>query len=158
MVETPEHRLQAMGLRLPSILKPAGNLLGFKIDQGLVFVSGQLPLENGQSRHVGKVGASVATEEGNKAAALAALNVVAQLKLATGGHLSRVREIVKLSGFVNCAPDFVDIGAVVDGASDLLVSVFGEQGRHARFAIGVQSLPRGVPVEVEVIARLSNEE
>lgn len=158
MSETPEYRLEAMGLRLPPISKPAGNLLGFKIDRGLIFVSGQLPLENGRPRYLGKVGASISIEEGNKAAALAALNVVAQLSLATGGHLSRVREIVKLSGFVNCTPDFVDIASIVDGASDMFVSVFGEQGRHARFAIGVLSLPRGVPVEIEAIARLSDGE
>lgn len=158
MSETPEYRLEAMGLQLPLISKPAGNLLGFKIDQGLIFVSGQLPLENGRPCCLGKVGASISIEEGKKAAALAALNVVVQLSLATGGHLSRVREIVKLSGFVNCAPEFVDFASIVDGASDLFVSAFGEQGRHARLAIGVLSLPRGVPVEIEVIARLSNEE
>jgi enamine deaminase RidA (YjgF/YER057c/UK114 family) len=158
MSETPENRLNAMALRLPLIAKPAGNLLGFKIDQGQIFVSGQLPLEDGLPKYLGKVGVTVSTEEATSAAALAALNVVAQLSLATGGDLSKVLEIVKVSGFVNCSPDYIEISQVINGASDLMVSIFGENGRHARFAIGVMSLPRGVPVEIEVIARIAGME
>ncbi|MES5100977.1 RidA family protein [Agrobacterium sp. BA1120] len=158
MFDTPENRLLALGLKLPAILKPAGNLLGFKIDNGQVFVSGQLPLEDGRPRYLGKVGATISTEDAVEAAALAALNVVAQLSLATGGDLSKVTDIIKVSGFVNCTPDFIDVSAVINGASDLLVSVFGDRGRHARFAIGVTSLPRGVSVEIEAIARLSKAE
>lgn len=158
MSETPEHRLEAMALRLPTIAKPAGNLLGFKIDHGQVFVSGQLPLEDGRPKYLGKVGAAISTEEATSAAALAALNVVAQLSLATDGDLSKVEEIVKVSGFVNCTPDYIEISQVINGASDLLVSIFGESGQHARFAVGVMSLPRGVPVEIEVVARLAGVE
>ncbi|MER9877287.1 RidA family protein [Mesorhizobium sp. M0195] len=85
---------------------------------------------------------------------MAALNVISQLSVATEGKLSRVLELVKVSDFVACTPEFTNIPAVVNGASDLFVEVFGERDAHARFAIGVAALPRGVPVEVEVIARL----
>jgi enamine deaminase RidA (YjgF/YER057c/UK114 family) len=154
MTQTPEQRLNALALALPRIVKPAGNLLGYKIDRGQVYVSGQLPLEDGVVKYVGRVGDTVSKEEAYEAAKLAALNVVSQLSLATDGDLSRVEDIVKVSGFVNCLPEFTEIAAVINGASDLLVGAFGDLGAHARFAIGVASLPRGVPVEIEVIARL----
>jgi enamine deaminase RidA (YjgF/YER057c/UK114 family) len=154
MTQTPEQRLDGLALALPCIVKPAGNLLGFKSDRGQVYVSGQLPLKDGVVKYVGKVGDAVSKEDAYEAAKLAALNVVSQLSLATDGDLSRVEDIVKVSGFVNCLPEFTEIAFVVNGASDLLVGVFGDRGSHARFAIGVASLPRGVPVEIEVIARL----
>ncbi|NHT77615.1 RidA family protein [Rhizobiaceae bacterium CRRU44] len=157
MTEAPEKRLSAQNLTLPLVSKPAGNLLGFKIDRGQIYVSGQLPLEDGQVKYTGKVGAEVSRDTAYEAAKLATLNVIAQLTLAADGNLSKIGEIVKVSGFVNCVSDFTDIPFVINGASDLLVSVFGERGQHARFAIGVASLPRGVPVEIEVIARLRDE-
>ncbi|MER8886927.1 RidA family protein [Mesorhizobium sp. M0816] len=157
MIPTSEKRLEALNLVLPRIAKPAGNLLGFKIDRGQIYVSGQLPLEDGVVKYLGKVGETVARETAYEAAKLAALNVVSQLSLATGGELSKVAEIVKVSGFVNCSPDFTDIPFVVNGASDLFVSIFGDCGSHSRFAIGVAALPRGVPVEIELIARLRDE-
>ncbi|WP_325052515.1 RidA family protein [Sinorhizobium meliloti] len=104
-----------------------------------------------------EVGDTISKEDAYEAAKLAALNVVSQLSLATQGDLSEIAQIVKVSGFVNCASDFTDIPAVINGASDLFVAVFGERGSHARFAIGVASLPRGVPVEIELIARLRDE-
>ncbi|MGZ2386064.1 RidA family protein [Rhizobium brockwellii] len=154
MNSTPEERLEALGLVLPKITKPAGNLLGFKIDRGRVYVSGQLPLEDGALKYVGKVGETVAETEAYDAAKLAALNVISQLSLATGGSLASIEAIIKVSGFVNCTSDFINIPSVVNGASDLFVEIFGERGTHSRFAIGVVSLPRGVPVEIEVIASL----
>ncbi|MCA1408630.1 RidA family protein [Ensifer sp. IC3342] len=154
MSQTPEKRLEVLGLRLPRVSRPAGNLLGYKVDHGLVYISGQLPLDDGEVKCLGEVGQALSREDAYEAAKLAALNVLGQLSIATGGDLSKVAEIVKVSGFVNCVPDFIDIPFVVNGASDLLVSVFGDAGSHARFAIGTASLPRGVPVEVDVIARL----
>lgn len=154
MNSTPEERLEALSLVLPKITKPAGNLLGFKIDRGQVYVSGQLPLEDGAVKYVGKVGETVTESEAYDAAKLAALNVISQLSLATGGSLARIEAIIKVSGFVNCTSDFINIPSVVNGASDLFVEIFGESGTHSRFAIGVASLPRGVPVEIEVIASL----
>jgi len=157
MTRTPEQRLEALALSLPHIVKPAGNLLGFKVSRGQIYVSGQLPLEDGAVKYVGKVGEAVSKDEAYEAAKLAALNVVSQLSLATNGDLSRIEDIVKVSGFVNCLPNFTEIAAVINGASDLFVSVFGDLGTHARFAIGVASLPRGVPVEIELVARLRDE-
>lgn len=154
MTQTPEQRLGGLALTLPRIVKPAGNLLDYKTDRGQVYVSGQLPLKDGVVKYVGKVGDAVSKEDAYEAAKLAALNVVSQLSLATDGDLSRIEDIVKVSGFVNCLPEFTEIAAVINGASDLFVGVFGDRGVHARFAIGVASLPRGVPVEIEVIARL----
>lgn len=156
MSETPETRLAALGLTLPTISKPAGNLLGYKVDQGQVFVSGQLPLEDGVPRYIGKVGDAFTKDDAYQAARLAALNVVAQLFLVTNENLSAISAIVKVSGFVNCTSDFTDIPFVINGASDLLVELFGARGSHARFALGVASLPRGVPVEIDVIARIRN--
>ncbi|MGR9244013.1 RidA family protein [Rhizobium leguminosarum] len=154
MNSTPEERLEALSLALPKITKPAGNLLGFKIDRSQVYVSGQLPLEDGAVKYVGKVGETVTESDAYDAAKLAALNVISQLSLATGGSLARIEAIIKVSGFVNCTSDFINIPSVVNGASDLFVEIFGESGTHSRFAIGVASLPRGVPVEIEVIASL----
>jgi enamine deaminase RidA (YjgF/YER057c/UK114 family) len=156
MLQTPEQRIDALSLTLPKISKPAGNLLGYKTDRGLVYVSGQLPLEDGVVKYAGRVGDSVSQETAYEAAKLAALNVVSQLSLATNGDLSKVEDIVKVSGFVCCTHDFTNIPAVVNGASDLFVAVFGDRGAHSRFAIGVAALPRGVPVEIEVIARLQD--
>ncbi|RWD42123.1 RidA family protein [Mesorhizobium sp.] len=158
MLHEPQKRLEALGLTLPRSTKPAGNLLGYKIDDGRVYVSGQLPLQDGEVKYLGKAGRDFRREDVYEAAKLAALNVISQLSLATDGQLSRVCEIVKVSGFVNCTPDFVDVPFVINGASDLFVSVFGDRGRHARLAIGVAALPRGVPVEIDVVARLENRE
>lgn len=155
---TPEQRLEALNLVLPKVTKPAGNLLGFKIDRGQVYVSGQLPLEDGAVKYVGRVGDAVTQDEAYSAAKLAGLNVISQLSLATDGNLARILQIIKVSGFVSCTPDFTNIPSVVNGASDLLVAVFGEAGTHSRFAIGVAALPRGVPVEIEVIARLRDDD
>lgn len=157
-MQNPEDIIDSLGLRLPRNSKPSGNLLGFKVNDGQVYVSGQLPLEDGDLRYAGKVGQSISREQAYDAARLAALNVLSQLSLASGRQLSNVAEIIKVSGFVNCASDFTDISFVINGASDLLMSVFGARGSHARIAIGVASLPRGAAVEVEVIARLKVEE
>lgn len=158
MTQTPEQRLAAFKLSLPRIARPNGNLLAFKIDRGQIYVSGQLPLEDGVVKYIGKVGESVARDTAYEAAKLAALNAIGQLSIATGGELSKVTEILKVSGFVNCTPDFTDIPHVINGASDLFISVFGDCGSHARFAVGVAALPRGVPVEIDVIARLRDAE
>ncbi|RWE76940.1 MAG: RidA family protein [Mesorhizobium sp.] len=156
MTQPPEHRLHSLGLKLPLIVMPAGNLLGFKIDRGQVFVSGQLPLEDGVRKYSGKVGESISRDTAYEAAKLAALKAISQLSEASGGDLSKIAEITKLLDFVSCAVDFTDIAFFINGASDL-VEVFGDLGRHGRLAIGVASHPRGIPVEVELIARLRDE-
>jgi enamine deaminase RidA (YjgF/YER057c/UK114 family) len=119
-----------------------------------VFVAGQICQWNGERRHVGKLGAGIGIPDGLEAARLCALNVIAHLRVASSGDLDRVRRIVQLRGFVNCTPEFTDMPQVVNGASDLMVEVFGEAGRHARAAVGVSSLPAGVAVEVEATVEI----
>ena len=144
-----EARLKQLGIELPEPSAPIANYVPFTISGNLVFVSGQICIWNGERRFVGKLGADVGTAEGQQAARLCALNVLAQLRAACGGDLDRVRRCLRLGGFVNCTPDFTDMPQVVNGASDLMVEVFGEAGRHARAAVGNSSLPGGVAVEVE---------
>lgn len=115
----------------------------------LVYVSGQVPRENGEVKYIGQLGGTVSVEDGVAAARLCALNIVEQLRKAVGGDLSKVQACLRVRGFVNASPDFKQHAAVINGASDLLVEVLGEAGRHARTAIGVSSLPHGCAVEVD---------
>jgi len=144
-----EARLQELGIDLPSPSPPAANYVPFVKVGALVFISGQIPSWNGELKLLGKVGDTITIEGGQEAARLCALNILAQLKVACEGDLNRVVRCVRLGGFVNCTDDFTDQPKVVNGASDLMVSVFGEKGRHARVAVGTNSLPLGIAVEVE---------
>jgi enamine deaminase RidA (YjgF/YER057c/UK114 family) len=120
-----------------------------------VFVSGQVPRSQGKYVHVGKVGATLALEDGQKSARLCALNLIAQLKQACGGDLDRVKRVVKLGGFVNSTPDFANHPQVINGASDLMGEIFGEAGKHARFAVGVADLPGNVATEIDGIFEIA---
>ena len=148
-------KLRELGIALPVAAKPVANYVPWVKSGNLVFVAGQIPVTDGKPQFVGQLGGSVSLEDGAKAAGLCAINILAQLNDACGGDLDRVVRIVKLVGFVNCAVGFTDIPKAVNGASDLMVQVFGEAGRHARSAVGVSSLPLGVPVEVEAIAEIA---
>ena len=150
-----EKRLKELGIELPAVTAPVANYVPFVISGNLLFIAGQIPLKDGELQHVGKVGAGLGVEEGQKAARLCALNLLAQAKAARGGDLDRIRRCVKVTGYVNCAPDFTDIPTVINGASDLLVEVLGDAGRHARVAIGAGSLPRGVAAEVDAIFEIA---
>jgi enamine deaminase RidA (YjgF/YER057c/UK114 family) len=142
-------RIKELGITLPTPGEPAGNYVGFVVTGNLAFLAGQVPQENGVRKFIGKLGREFSVEEGQKAAELAALNMLARLKAACNGDLDRAVRCVKLVGFVNATPDFGDHPKVINGASDLVVKVFGEAGRHARSAVGMGSLPFGVAVEVE---------
>jgi enamine deaminase RidA (YjgF/YER057c/UK114 family) len=142
-------RLAELGIALPAPTVPIANYVPFVVTGKLVVVSGQVPLAAGKLTHVGKLGAEVSLADGQAAARQCLLNVLAHLRMAAGGDLDRVRRVVRLGGFVAAAPDFAQHPQVMDGASDLAVAVFGEAGRHARSTVGVASLPRNVPVEVE---------
>lgn len=146
-----ETRLAELGIVLPAPRAPAFAYVPVAVHGGLAWVSGQLPWEADGSLPKGKLGGGVSVEEGKRAARLCIVNGLSVLKAAIGS-LDRVDRIVKVVGFVASAPGFVEQPAVVDGASSLLGEVFGEAGRHARSAIGVAELPRGVPVEVEFVA------
>jgi len=149
-----EARLQELGISLPAAPAPrdrvpGGNYVPFVRTGNLVFVSGQIPMRDGKPQYLGRVGDGLSVDDGVAAARLCALGLLAQLKAACAGDLDRVRRCVKLGGFVACAADFTAQPKVVNGASDLMVAVFGEAGRHARFAVGTNALPMGVAVEVE---------
>ena len=146
-------RLSELGLELPATPKPAGSYVPAKISRGLIFASGQTPTVEGKNVYEGKVGKEVSEEDANAAARLAALNCVAELHYVLG-DLGRVREIVKVTGYVASAPGFGQQPRVVNGASELFQELWGDNGRHARAAIGVAELPFDGPVEIEVIAEI----
>lgn len=143
---TVESRLSDLGLTLPEAPLPVANYVPFVVTGSQLFVSGQI------SRGItGKLGADLTAEEGADAAKVCALSLIAQAKAALGGDLERIVRVVKLVGFVNSVPDFIDQPKVINGASDLMVAVFGDAGRHARSAVSAASLPGGVAVEIEAI-------
>ena len=144
-------RLAELKLELPVPPGPAGAYVPYTISGGLVFISGQIPIEDGEIRYTGKLGAAFDVGEGQRIARLCALNAIAQLRAACEGDLDRVRRCLKLTGFVACTDDFTQQPAVINGASDLIAEVFGAAGSHARVAVGTNALPLGVPVEVETI-------
>ena len=154
-----EARLRELGIELPLPGAPVANYVPFAVcgtgSGNLVFIAGQLCVWNGERRHVGKLGAGISIADGQQAAQLCALNIIAHLRVACGGDLDLVRRCLRLGGFVNCTPEFTDMPQVVNGASDLMVELFGDIGRHARAAVGVSSLPGGVAVEVEAIFEIA---
>ncbi len=147
--------LADLGISLPTATAPVANYVPYVISGNLVHISGQITMENGELKFVGKLGADYDVETGQKAARLCALNLVAQLKAAIG-DLDKVSRVVKLNAFVNSAPDFTDQPKVVNGASDTMVEIFGDAGKHARSAVGVAALPLGVAVEIDGIFEIAN--
>lgn len=148
-------RLAELGIEVPEAAAPVANYVGYVRSGDLVFVSGQVPLVDGAFKFQGKVGAEFSVEEGQEAARICAINIIAQLKAACGGDLDRVRRIVKLGGFVNSTPEFADQPKVINGASDLMVAVFGDAGKHTRAAVSAGALPLGVAVEIDAIAEIA---
>ncbi|MCT6854823.1 MAG: RidA family protein [Bombella apis] len=152
MMSTPESRLAALNIELPVAAAPVANYLPVVRTGNLLVVSGQLPLVDGKLLITGKLGGEVSNQAGTACARACFINILAQLNTALGGDLSRVRQIVRLGGFMACTPDFTDHAAVMNGASDLAAAVFvGEVGQHARSTVGVPSLPLNAPVEVEAM-------
>lgn len=149
-----EAKLAELGLKLPEPFVPVANYLPAVTSGNLVFVSGHGPNRPDGTFVTGKVGRELGLDEGYEAARLAMLNCLASLK-AEIGDLERVTRIVKVLGMVNCTEDFIDPPAVINGGSDLLVSLFGEAGRHARSAVGMQALPRNIAVEIEMVVEVA---
>lgn len=150
MASTVDLRLAEHNIEIPESAPPAANYVPFRIAGSLIYVSGQIPSLRGELQYLGRLGENVDVESGYQAARLCGLNLIAQVKVACGGNLDRVKKVVRLGGFVNSTPDFTDQPRVINGASDLMVDVFGEStGQHARFAVGAVSLPLGVSVEVD---------
>ncbi|HXP04097.1 MAG TPA: RidA family protein [Stellaceae bacterium] len=149
-----EAKLKELGVELPQASAPVANYVPFTRAGNLVIVSGQVSVRNGKPEFVGKLGREISVSEGQQAARLCALNILAHARTACGGDLDKVKRVLRLGGFVNCMPDFTEMPQVVNGASDLMVAVFGDAGKHARAAVGVSSLPLGVAVEVEAMFEL----
>ena len=143
-----ETRLAEIGVVLPDPVAPVANYAPFVVSGNLVFISGQVSI-GPDGLIAGRLGDNVSLEQGIEAARACGVNLIAQLKAACEGDLGRVRRVVKLGGFVNCTPDFADHPKVANGASDLMVDVFGDAGRHARAAVGAPSLPMNAAVEVD---------
>jgi enamine deaminase RidA (YjgF/YER057c/UK114 family) len=150
-----EQKLVQLGISLPATTSPSANYVPARRLGSQIYISGQVPSEGGKDKYTGKLGSDFSVEEGQAAARLCAINILAQLRQALDGNLDRVVGVVRLGGFVNAAPDFTDHPKVINGASNLMVEVFGEAGRHARAAVGCNSLPRNVPVEVDAIFEVS---
>lgn len=150
-----EARLAELGIVLPQASVPVANYVPAARTGDQLFISGQVPMLDGKLHYIGKLGAGFELDDAVAAARLCALNIVAQAKAALDGDLDRVRRVVKLVGFVNSAPDFGDQPKVVNGASDVMVDIFGDAGRHARSAVGVAGLPFGVSVEVEAVLEVA---
>ena len=144
-------RLKTLGVTLPTPPAPVASYVPYRISGNLVFISGQVPMADGALKYVGKLGVDIPMDAGQAAAQLCAINVLAVLKVACGGDLDRVVQCLKVTVFVNAAPEYTQQPEVANGASDLFAAVFGDAGKHARAAVGVGSLPRGVAVEVDAI-------
>lgn len=144
-------RLKELAITLPAAPAPVANYVPFVVSGNLLFISGQVPLDGGKVRHVGIVGGDLGLEDGQDAARICAINILAQARSALGGDLDRIVRCVKLGGFVSATAAFKDHPRVINAASDLMVAVLGDAGRHSRFAVGAPSLPLGAAVEIEAI-------
>ena len=149
-----DDRLKELNIILPEAKAPVGNYVAAKTSGNLLFISGQISIDNKGQLIKGKVGKELNTEDGYNAAKRCALSIVAQVKKACGDDLSKVKSCVKLTGFVNSTENFTEQPKVINGASDLIASIFGESGMHTRAAVSTNSLPLGVSVEVDAIFEL----
>lgn len=148
-------RLKELGIEIPAAAAPVAAYVPFVRTGNQLFISGQIPLVAGEVKHKARLGADYTVEQGYEAARTCAINIIAQAKAALDGDLDRVVRVVKLVGFVNSTPEFVDQPKVINGASELMVQVFGDAGKHARSAVSAASLPLGVAVEVEAILEVA---
>ena len=147
-------KLKELGITLPEVSLPAANYVPCNISGNTLYVSGQLPMKEGKPQFIGKVGREFSIEEGQECAKLCTINILAHTAKILGGDLSRVKKLIRLGVFVNAPDDFTDHPKVANGASDMMVNLMGENGKHARFAVGVSGLPFGVAVEVDATFEL----
>ncbi|KYB45749.1 hypothetical protein AB664_34085, partial [Brucella anthropi] len=152
MMGSVSSRLKELGISLPKITAPSGTYVPFRLSGNTLYVSGQVPRVDGIDCYLGLVGSTMDVKDAYQAARVCALNILAScVRLRLKGDLDRISACLQVRGFVNAVPDFKDHPAVIDGASDLLVEILGEKGRHARTALGAGSLPRGFAVEVDAV-------
>ena len=156
MANIIEQRLKELNIQLDEASVPAGSYVPYVVTNNLVFISGQLPFINGELTIKGRVGENVTIDDAIKMSEACAKALLSQLKAACNGNLDRVKKVVKLGGFVASSPDFTDQPKVINGASDLIVNIFGDKGKHARFAVGVAALPLDVPVEIDGIFEIED--
>ena len=150
-----EENLAKESIKLPNAPQPVGSYVAFKKSEKLLFISGQISIDESGNLIKGKLGKDLKTEDGYKAAVRCAINIIAQAKKACDGDLSKIKSCIKLTGFVNSTDNFTEQPKVINGASDTMVKVFGEAGIHTRAAVSVNSLPLGVAVEVDAIFELN---
>ncbi|MCP4429850.1 MAG: RidA family protein [Gammaproteobacteria bacterium] len=150
-----EAHLAELGIELSDAPAPVSNYMPYVVTGNLVFISGQVTIWNGEFNYIGTVGTDLSVEQGYEAARMCGLNLIAQLRAACGGDLDRVKKVVKLGAFVNCVADFTDLPQVVNGASDLMIEIFGDAGRCTRTNVGVASLPLGFAVEIDGVFEIA---
>lgn len=146
-----DDRLKELGIELPVAAAPAANYVPYTLSGNTLYISGQLPVENGKIAVTGLVGSDVDVATAQRAAELCAINILAQVKAALGGDLGKVRRVLKLNGFIASAPGFIEQHVVMNGASNLVANVLGDAGKHARAAVGMAALPFNAAVEVDAI-------
>ena len=156
MANIIDQRLKELNIELDVASVPAGSYVPYVITNNLVFISGQLPFIDGKLTIRGKVGDNVSLDDAVKMSEACAKALLSQLKAACNGNLDKVNKVVKLGGFVASAPNFTDQPKVINGASDLIVNIFGDKGKHSRFAVGVAALPLNVPVEIDGIFEIED--
>ena len=149
-----EENIKQLGIEIPDMPAALANYVPFKVSDSIVYVSGQAPVKNGELIYKGKVGEDITVDEGIKAAELCCVNIISALKKSINGDWNRLDSFLKLGGFVNCNNNFYDQPKIINGASDLLVKIFGDQGKHARFAVGSNSLPMNISVEIDAIIKI----
>ena len=150
-----EKKIQELKIKLPEAKPPVGSYVATKIVGNLLFISGQISIAENGKLIMGKIGKDLSTEEGYNAAKRCGLSIVAQARAACDGDLSKIKSCIKLTGFVNSTEDFTEQPKVINGASDLIVAIFGDAGMHTRAAVSTNSLPLGVSVEVDAIFELN---
>ncbi len=149
-----EENIKQLGIEIPDMPAALANYVPFKVSDSIVYVSGQAPVKNGELIYKGKVGEDITVDDGIKAAELCCVNIISALKKSINGDWNRLDSFLKLGGFVNCNNNFYDQPKIINGASDLLVKIFGDQGKHARFAVGSNSLPMNISVEIDAIIKI----
>ena len=149
-----DENIKNLGLNIPDLPKALANYVPFKIIGKTIYISGQAPVHNGELIYKGKVGSDISIEEGIEAAKLCVINIIAALKTGLEGDWDKLDSFVKLTGYVNCQDNFTEQPKIINGASDMLVEIFGNQGRHARVAVGSNALPLGIAVEIDAIVQL----
>jgi enamine deaminase RidA (YjgF/YER057c/UK114 family) len=150
-----EARLKELGIVLPEVSLPAANYVPCTVAGGMVFVSGQLPMLDGKPQFIGKVGREFTMEQGQECARICGLNILAHTKKVLGGDWGKIKRLARMGIFVNAPDDYIDHPKVANGVSDMMVNIFGDAGKHARFAVGVSGLPFGVAVEVDATFELN---